>query len=389
MDGAAAEKEALRLWRNLPVQDRLSHSQARAFAAMIAPTLDFGPPEKRTKLIEAWLLKDIGYTETPLALTVDEPLSDRPRLTAPPWPQREGAPLIAFVIALLVMIARRPDIVSNAMLWAEDGAVWFADAYNTGILPPLFDPHAGYLRLFPRLFFGLATLLPLDIVPIMSVLAALFVRAALPAFLFSSRFSWIDWRAKVAVAAYYLLMPNLAEVHANITNTHWYLGLYLLAVIFADPPRSIGWKVHDWAVLLIAGASGPMVLFALPCLLLRSFSQRNTPNVRLPFVAVAIALAAMQVTLLLFGAGVAGGLRPPLYPDALAFLRILGSRVFLGFLSPAALGQCPVGAGDRHTDRRPRTGWPGRRPHPWRLESPRPCHHCPTHRDRRALYASV
>ncbi|MEO8759190.1 MAG: hypothetical protein ABI398_15725 [Devosia sp.] len=333
MDRASAEKEAIRLWRNLPLQDRLDISQVSAFARMIAPTLEFDTPESRTKTIEAWLLKDLARTETIVPLSVETNTSERLRLAVPGWPQREGASAIAFVIALLVLIARRPDIVSNAMLWTEDGAVWFADAYNHGWWAPLFRPHSGYLQIFPRLVFDVATLLPLQIVPLFGVWVALLVRAALPAFLFSSRFNWIDWRAKVAITAYYLLMPNLAEVHANVTNTHWYLGLYLIGVIFADAPRTPLWKAHDWAVLLVAGATGPMAIFALPCLALRYFAQRTTPTARLPFFAVAIALALVQLATLWLE--IADNLGRGLFDaDLLTLIGVLGSRIFLGFLTP-------------------------------------------------------
>src|ERR1700753_3893844 len=113
MDRAAAEREAIRLWRNLPLQERLTRSQASAFAAMIAPTLDFEASERRTRLIEGWLVRDLLQTET-AAIGAAEELSGQRRLTTPPWPQREGAAAIAFVIALLVMIARRTDLVTDA-----------------------------------------------------------------------------------------------------------------------------------------------------------------------------------------------------------------------------------------------------------------------------------
>jgi len=53
-------------------------------------------------------------------------------------------------------------------------------------------------------------------------------------------------------------------VHANLANTHWYLGLYLMAVVLADAPRTPGWRFHDWTALVLAGATGPMILFVLP-----------------------------------------------------------------------------------------------------------------------------
>jgi hypothetical protein len=335
MDRAAAEREAIRLWRNLPVQDRLSPNQAIAFAAMIAPTLDFGEPYNRARVIEAWLLKDLPRTDPAAAISIAESSvgPGRLRLQVPPWPQREGASAIAFVISLLILIARRPDILTNAMFWAEDGAVWFANAYNEGLWAPLLRPHAGYLQTFPRLVWDFATLLPVRFAPLFGVWVALLVRAAIPAFIFSSRFTSIDWRAKVAITAYFLLMPNLGEVHANITNTHLYLGLYLLGVIVADPPRTLGWKIHDWVALLLAGTTGPLIIFVIPCLALRYYAQRNLPSVRLPFVAAGIALAVVQ--LVCIGLAARNLSESPLQADPMQLLEVLGARVFLGFITPA------------------------------------------------------
>jgi hypothetical protein len=334
MDRAAAEKEAIRLWRNLPLQDRLDISQATAFARMIAPTLEFEAPEGRTKVIENWLLHDLARTETVVSITAESANPERLRLAVPGWPQREGASAIAFVIALLVLIARRPDIISNAMLWAEDGAVWFADAYNEGWWAPLLRPHAGYLQLFPRIVFDIATLLPPRIIAIFGVWAALLVRAALPALLFSSRFSWIDWRAKVAITAYYLRMPNLAEVHANVTNTHWYLWLYLIAVVISDAPRTPLWRAHDWLALIIGGLSGPGVIFILPCLVLRYVAQRTTAAARPLFVLAAAALAVVQLAMVGLSTAAQPG-RAALGGDPLALAGVLSSRILLGFLTPS------------------------------------------------------
>ena len=332
MDQGAAEREAVRLWRRLPAQDRLSREQAAAFARMIAPTLDFEPAENRTRLVEGWLLHDLHLTD-PLVSLEAESGPRRPRLTVPPWPQREGAAAVALVIALLVLIARRPDIITAATLWADDGATYFADAYNHGWWAPLFIPHDGFLQLFPRLVFGVSTFLPLWLVPVFSVWVALLARAALPAFLFSSRFSWIDWRAKVLLAAYFILMPNIAQAHANITNTHWYLGLYLLAVVLADPPRTIGWKAHDWVALLISGTTGPLVIFVLPVLALRTRMQRSTAAIRLPFLGAAVALAALQLIVFIVSGGFGAGGGEAI--DPIAPLQILVAHVLLGFLTPS------------------------------------------------------
>jgi hypothetical protein len=326
VDKAAAEREAIRLWRNLPVQDRLTRQQAVAFAAMIAPTLEFDEPARRTRLIEGWLIKDLLQTEAAAAISRREATE---ALAVPGWPQREGASAIAFVLAILILIARRPDIITDAKLWAADGSVYFAQAFNEGWWAPLLRPWGGTLQLFPRLVFDAATLLPLRVVPLFGVWVALIVRAALPAFVFSSRFSFMDWRAKVAISAYYLLMPNLADVHANVTNTHWYLFVYLLLVLFADTPRSPFWKAHDWVALVACGLTGPTVVFALPVLAFRLAAQRNTLSARWPFAAALLVLVTLQLTVIMISAhpGVGGA-------SAMGFVQDLAARVYLGFLTP-------------------------------------------------------
>ena len=218
------------------------------------------------------------------------------------------------------------------MFWAQDGSVYFANAYNDGWLAPLFRPYGGYLQLVPRLVADIATIPPLRFAPLLIVWVALLIRAAIPAFIFSSRFNWIDWRGKIAIVAFFLLMPNLAEVHANLTNTQWYLGIYLLAVILADPPRTRAWVVHDWAVLVAAGLTGPMIIFVLPALGFRVLAQRGLPSARLAFAGVAAILAIGQIALLVTTAfasasGVIDG-------GIFAIPQLLVSRVILGFITP-------------------------------------------------------
>jgi hypothetical protein len=128
-------------------------------------------------------------------------------------------------------------------------------------------------------------------------------------------------------------MPNLAEVHANVTNTHWYLGIYLLLVILADAPRTSLWKTHDWTALTVAGLTGPMVIFALPALGLRYFAQRRTPAARPMFLVGAVTLAFTQLVCLWF-TGAANFGWPAGSGDILSLVGALGSRIFLGFLTP-------------------------------------------------------
>ena len=55
--------EALRRWRKLPEEDRQTISQAQVFAAGLADALDFRTMGNERKVIEAWLVRDLGETK--------------------------------------------------------------------------------------------------------------------------------------------------------------------------------------------------------------------------------------------------------------------------------------------------------------------------------------
>jgi len=54
--------------------------------------------------------------------------------------------LSLFLIAFILIISRRIDIILNPQFWAEDGVVWYQQAYNLGILKTFFVAQSGYLQ---------------------------------------------------------------------------------------------------------------------------------------------------------------------------------------------------------------------------------------------------
>lgn len=182
-------------------------------------------------------------------------------------------PLVAFCGAFLLFFLRRPDILLNPQFWAEDGMIWFQQALDYGPIRSLFLSHTGYFQTASRLVMGGATLLPLEYAPLFSNIVALVIRSIPVAFLFTQRMSWIPAHARLLIAAYYILMPNLWEVHANISNSFWYLSLYLFMTVIANSPKTFVWRVHDVLVLLLAGLSSIGVIFIFPCYLMKLWTQ--------------------------------------------------------------------------------------------------------------------
>src|SRR3954465_704634 len=87
---------------------------------------------------------------------------------------------VAFLSAVAIIIARRPDTILYPQFYGEDGHVWFADAYNLGPIPSLFRTEGGYLQMVSRLSADLSLLFPLATAPLVLNIVGL-VLQALPA----------------------------------------------------------------------------------------------------------------------------------------------------------------------------------------------------------------
>jgi len=58
---------------------------------------------------------------------------------------------VVFALVVIALFSRSPSLFTHAQFYAEDGTIWFAQAYNLGWLHSLTLPQAGYLNTMPRL----------------------------------------------------------------------------------------------------------------------------------------------------------------------------------------------------------------------------------------------
>ena len=97
--------------------------------------------------------------------------------------------LVAYAVAVLV---RMPDILIKRRFWAEEGEVYFHNAWNERWYDALFAVHSGYLNLSASVATLLAVyLVPLEFAPLVSTSFALLVQLC-PAFLLiTGRVEWL------------------------------------------------------------------------------------------------------------------------------------------------------------------------------------------------------
>src|SRR5580704_4816437 len=82
-----------------------------------------------------------------------------------------------FIAAFVAIFSRLPGALLHPQFFAEDGWVWYQQAYNLGWFRPLFITQAGYLQTLPRLVAGVTLLFPLQWAPLMMNLSGAVVQA--------------------------------------------------------------------------------------------------------------------------------------------------------------------------------------------------------------------
>ena len=180
-----------------------------------------------------------------------------------------GQQLLAFALATIALFSRRPSLLTHAQFYAEDGTLWFAQAYNLGWLHSLLLPEAGYFNTMPRLAAGVALLVPLQRAPLVMAIVGLLIQALPVPLLLSSRLrNWAPLPTRLLLAVIYVAMPNTREILIVATNTQWHLALAALLLAIASSPRTWLGRAFDIAVILAAAFSGPFCILLAPIALL-------------------------------------------------------------------------------------------------------------------------
>ena len=258
------------------------------------------------------------------------------------------SPVAGFALAALLIIARRPDAVTHAQFWAEDGSVFYPNVYNHGLLATLAVPVAGYFDTFGVLAAGASRLVSLSAAPLVSNLLAIAAQALPVGLLLSRRAGGLasDVRVRVLLAALYLALPGGAETVGTAVNAQWHLAVAAAIVLFLTPPARGGERLLDTGVLLLAGLSGPFSILLAPL----AWPVRRLRPERLPAFKplVLSACAAIQIlSLAVFshqahpGFALVTRMHPALGANVEDLVRLIGGKTLLAPLvgEAAALSQ--------------------------------------------------
>lgn len=181
---------------------------------------------------------------------------------------RENKLLIgSFILSLLVLFYKRPDAFYYSQFWAEEGVVFFSEAYHQGF-GSLFNTCAGYFHLFPRLMACIAVSLslPLHLVPFLFCYSWLLVFFSLLYYIWK-RLPYSDVK-RFFIATTVALIPLQSEIIMNLTNLQWMMVLFPIIIFSSDSvEKNKKWFFADLLIVLLSGFTGPNYTVLLPLFL--------------------------------------------------------------------------------------------------------------------------
>jgi hypothetical protein len=237
---------------------------------------------------------------------------------------------LVLLIAAALVIARRPDLITHAHFYGEDGSQWYADAYNSGWLHALTRTAGGYLNTLQRLVAALSLLVPLRYAPLLMNICGTAIQVLPVFFLLSSRCErWWPLRLRLLQAGLYIFLPNTREIHIILTNAPFHFAVLAFLVAVAAPPSNWRWKTFDITVLTISALSGPFCIVIVPLVVVFWWLKRQRWS--LVVLAALCPLVALQGIELLFG-GFAGRAPANLGASPELFVRLLTGHVYVGSL---------------------------------------------------------
>lgn len=239
--------------------------------------------------------------------------------------------ILVFITAFVIVVVRKSDVILNPQFWAEDGAIFYANAYNAGIIHSLFLPLSGYFQSISRLVAAFAQIFPFSLGPLIFNIIAIVIKVLPVNLLLSSRFTALvpNLWTRMFMSFLYLALPNSWEIHANITNIQWYLALLAFMVIIAEKNDRFTWRCFDMGIVLLSGLSGPFCILLTPIIAFKWWLNREK---RLFFLLLLVGICALIQGTSLFLLGKTSRYRMTLGATPELFVRILSSQIFLGTL---------------------------------------------------------
>ena len=238
------------------------------------------------------------------------------------------SPLTLVFISTVISIFRSPEITLQGRFFAEEGALFWANALQVPWYKELFyvAPIAGYFLSVSNIATAISSHLPLIISPLFSVWLSLFLQLVPSLFVLKFAPKDFGWFRIAWAYLYILAIPVLnSEVFANSINSQVFLALGTFVILILLPlSREIGSSKFVKFYLLIAVTSGWYSLALLPLIFMHIYRLRSLHKFR-DFVIIFCIGLCIQVFTFFFSRE-RGLLSPERFTADLSLKGLLGDQ---------------------------------------------------------------
>jgi hypothetical protein len=176
-------------------------------------------------------------------------------------PARFGL-LFCFLVVLLLL--RKPDLLTNPQLYAEDGAVFLRDQL---VFPwtAVFFPYNGQFHLVPRMIALFESIFPMLAVPLLCSMASVLIHSLCLSIFFLPWNRWLIENDLLRAAVCVVMATALdgAEMIGFSGPLMWYLFLAGILLLFrpeSSAPQTVRGRLAEVAAMAVIGMSvAPMV----------------------------------------------------------------------------------------------------------------------------------
>ena len=180
--------------------------------------------------------------------------------------------LVISLIGYVILLAgKNVDILITPRFWAEEGAVFYRDAFRSGI-DCIFNQYGGYYSIVPRLTTYLASLLPMKLAPFITTFTSFSIQI-IPAYLIlkNSNFSY---KYKIMLLVSLLFAGFTNEIFTNTITSQFHFCVIAYLLLIGNYKTSI-----SAPLLLISALTGPTACFILPFFIIKTFFEPNRQNI--------------------------------------------------------------------------------------------------------------
>jgi hypothetical protein len=182
-----------------------------------------------------------------------------------------------FICYLVLLCSRLPIVVRHGRFWAEEGTLYFHNAWTLSWHAALFRPEVGYLSLVANVSALAARwLVPLERAPHVTTDIAIAVQALPVLILCTARDEWLRRPSILFAAALLFALPaGCDEVWLNTPNSQFHIAVAVALCLVLQMPLSQAGRIARAVLVLLGPLCSPITCGLLPLFVARAALTRE------------------------------------------------------------------------------------------------------------------